>query len=75
MERQMAYVKVKSASGNIYVMHAGRAAAQRRVTQKGNYNPEPDWSPRGGVIASSGRDERFTSTSHRRSADQRDSNG
>lgn len=58
--KRLAFVSSRSGHPQIYVMNASDGSEVRRLTFQGNYNTEPDWSPRpGGKIVFTARDERL----------------
>lgn len=54
--RRIAFVSERAGTPQIYTM-AKDGSDVRRLTFQGNYNQEPAWSPKGDLIAFSGRDE------------------
>ena len=57
--RRIAFVSDRQGSSQIWVMDAN-GGNKRRITYKGNYNQSPSWSPKGDLIAYTGRDEKFS---------------
>jgi TolB protein len=56
--KQIAFISDRAGTPQVYVMDAdGERRGLRRLTYQGNYNQEPAWSPKGDLIAFSGRDE------------------
>ena len=55
--KQIAFVSDRAGSPQIYLMNADGSGV-RRLTFQGNFNQEPAWSPKGDLIAFTGRDEK-----------------
>ena len=56
---RIAFVSSRSGHPQIYTMNSSDGSEVRRLTFQGNYNTEPNWSPRpGGGIVFTARDER-----------------